>query len=135
MAKSKGLENLQVLLDTVDETANEAMVSTALKIHELLRSSPPVGTPVDTGWASSNWTLSVDKPNQDVLGSKQNIISVSPGIAEVLQFDINKNRAIFIQNNVPYIARLNSGWSKQSPAGFVESAIDAAVSQLMVRRL
>ena len=34
---------------------------------------------------------------------------------------------IFISNNVPYILALNDGTSRQSPAGFVQNAIQKAV--------
>ena len=122
-----GLINLEACLDAVDAVANSAMINTALKLHELLRSSPPVGTPIDTAWASTNWIMSVDKPSESPVGTKQSIVRTDPGIAAVLQFDIKQNRTIFVQNNTPYIARLNRGWSKQSPAGFVETAIDGAM--------
>lgn len=120
-----GLKNLQLLLDTVDEMASEAVINAALDLQGTLRSNPPVGTPIDTGWASSNWTLSLDKPSSDVVGSKQAVSNQMHGIAEALQFDITKNRSIYCTNNVPYIARLNDGWSRQSPRGFVDAVIDA----------
>lgn len=123
--KAGGLKNLQVLLDEVDAVASEKVVNAALEVHEMLRSNPPTGTPIDTGWASSNWTLSLDKPVDTVVGTKFAVTSEPLGIAAALQFDIRQNTAIYCTNNVPYIARLNDGWSKQSPRGFVDAAIDA----------
>lgn len=122
-----GLINLEVILEDVDKVINEKMINTALDIHQTLRSAPPKGTPIDTGYASSNWVLSTDKPLVGTLGSKTNVIGMDTSIDNILMFDINVNSRIFVQNNVPYMARLNRHWSKQSPAGFVESAVDAAL--------
>lgn len=122
--RGTGLKNLNVLLDQVDEFANDVIVDAALKLQGMLRDNPPIGTPIDTGWASSNWTLSLDVPREDVLGSKENIISEDPGKAEAMKFDINVNNSIWLTNNVPYIARLNDGHSQQSPPGWVDTAID-----------
>ena len=130
-----GLIGIDVVTREVRETVNRVMINTALQIHEILRGVPPRGTPIDTRWASNNWTLSVDTPRDDAIGTKpKSGTTVLPqssaqevGIAAVVQFDSAKNSAIHIQNNAPYIARLNRGHSKQSPAGFVEMAIDEAM--------
>lgn len=122
--RGTGLKNVTLLLDQVDTFASETVINAALELQGILRDNPPVGTPIDTGWASSNWSLSLDTPREEPIGSKENIISEDTGIAEVLQFDINNNQSIWLTNNVPYIARLNNGWSQQSPSGFVDAAID-----------
>lgn len=125
--KHKGIINLDVIINEARDVVNKKMINTALLVHGALRSPPPTGTPIDTRWASTNWTLSVDKPLDDPVGSKENIVTTAVGVVEALQFDIEKNNTIYIQNNVPYIAALNRGHSKQSPAGFVEAAIDEAM--------
>ena len=122
-----GLINLEVILEDIDKIINEKMISTASQIHRDLRSAPPKGTPLDTGYASSNWTGSVDIPRTDKVGSKRQVITTDSGLDAILSFNIKTNSKIFIQNNVPYMARLNRGWSKQSPAGFVEAVIDSAL--------
>ena len=122
-----GIINLEVILEDIHKNINEAVINTALDIHGTLRSAPPKGTPIDTGWASTNWHISVDAPSNNKIGSKSNVVAVDTSVANVAMFDINKNNFIFIQNNVPYMARLNRGWSKQSPKGFVESAVDSAM--------
>lgn len=129
-----GLINLNVLINEVYSTVNRKMKNTAMQIHGTLRSSPPRGTPIDTRWASNNWTISIDVPRMDTIGEKPRrgtrLPQSSPvdvGLRVLNEFDIRKNSAIYIQNNAPYIARLNNNWSKQSPAGFVEAAIDEAM--------
>lgn len=130
----RGLINLNVLTEEVHNILNQKLINTALQIHGTLRSTPPRGTPIDTRWASNNWTISLDGPRADTLGEKprrgtqlSQSSTTDTGIVALLQFDIRKNSVIYIQNNAPYIARLNRGWSKQSPAGFVEAAIDEAM--------
>ena len=129
-----GLINLNVLIDDIHRVVNQKMINTAMQIHSTLRNAPPRGTPIDTRWASNNWTISLDSPRADTVGVKPKrgthlpqSSNVDTGLVALLQFDIQKNSAIYIQNNAPYIARLNNNWSKQSPAGFVEAAIDEAM--------
>ena len=85
-----------------------------------------IATPVDTGRARGNWRVGIGRPitsptgNLDRSGSatiNQNTFNIqgSPDDAD-----------IFISNNLPYIQRLNDGYSAQAPAGFVEKAIAAA---------
>lgn len=54
-------------------------------------------TPVDTGRARNGWQLSADG-----------------------------NGGMTVENQVPYIEALNTGHSKQAPAGFIEQVIDDA---------
>ena len=56
---------------------------------------PPAGTPVDTGVARNGW-----------------------------QIDLSDKRAPELYNMTPYINVLNDGHSKQSPAGWVDRAVD-----------
>lgn len=97
-----------------------------------------ISTPVDSGRARLGWSISVNNyddwlpppapgwkwGDHSVTGEKepyypkpdfQQYISV---MAEVTPKD-----TIFITNRVPYINRLNNGWSKQSPGHFVEIAM------------
>lgn len=81
-------------------------------------------TPVDTGRARGNWQTSVgvaigggetgilDKGGQDTVSRGQQSIARQQGYTPVI-----------IQNNVPYISRLNDGHSKQAPAGYVEGVL------------
>ena len=58
-------------------------------------------TPVDTGRARSGWDI-------DLTGS-----------------------GAIVQNEVPYVGRLNRGSSTQAPAGFIEAELDAALRRSM----
>lgn len=41
----------------------------------------------------------------------------------VNQYKISRTRGLLLENRVPYIGLLDSGWSKQAPRGIVEPAI------------
>lgn len=92
-------------------------------------------TPVDTGRARGNWVVSVgtpatnesktlDKTGRGTIGRGQRIIATR-----------NPGSTIFLCNNVPYIGRLNDGYSAQAPAGFVEAQIQAAILFIRNRRV
>ena len=55
------------------------------------------------------------------------------GVTQVLSYQLGQG-SIYITNNVPYIDRLNNGWSQQSPAGFVDKAVQVAVTNFRARR-
>lgn len=57
-------------------------------------------TPIDTGYARSRWTYTIEK---DALG----------------------NTVGLIDNDAPYIGRLNQGSSKQAPKYFIEQTLIA----------
>lgn len=86
-------------------------------------------TPRDTGWARSNWIPSLSKPKDDPAGTPEAVSKAASdaGVAEVVTGYTLEKGPVFISNNVPYIRKLNDGWSKQAPAGFVQAAILKAV--------
>lgn len=75
-------------------------------------------TPVDTGRARSNWLPSINTPRNDTveIGQKPEMVSVAAGY--------KLDDTIFIANNLPYIERLNNGWSGQQPTpSWVEATV------------
>lgn len=89
-------------------------------------------TPVDTSTARSNWQISLDTPLFNFIeayeyGSFGSTASVSSQAAIFVGNEKLKEKkpgqSIFITNNAPYIRDLNSGTSRQAPAGFVESSV------------
>lgn len=123
----------QVKVDIRQSTTKE-IIRLALDIHSELVDNPPQGTPVDTGWASVNWWPSVGtpatgntgRPDEGSAGSRAS--QQAAGVTQVLSYTLS-TAPIYITNNVPYINRLNNGWSQQSPAGFVDRAVQVAVSR------
>lgn len=128
MAKSQ-VDRIMVRLENA---TREATIAMALNIHGGLVER----TPVDTGWARSNWLPSVGSPRKETVGEpgSLNESAADSGQSEVADWKI-QDGPIYITNNVPYIGRLNGGSSKQAPAGFVESTVQAEVNKANRRKL
>lgn len=129
MAKSlldlaNSLERKAALLD---KAASDAAVEVALTIVGDLAYK----TPVDTSQALSNWQVGLGAAVSGKIGphypgqkgttqraSAQETISA----AKAVLANKKPGQEIHITNNLPYIRRLNNGYSGQQPAGFVERA-------------
>lgn len=108
----------------------------ALDITANLRAEPTKGgTPVDTGFARSNWILRAREPQSNLVGSRPkekggagvDDVAADAAVAEfVTGYRIGIGN-VYITNLVPYVPRLNAGSSTQAPAGFVERAILKAI--------
>lgn len=81
-----------------------------------------VRTPVDTGRARANWQVDL---NQMPTGQVESIFegtmagSIAEAVIGAKLSRINGQTTVYIANNVPYILRLEEGYSKQAPAGMV----------------
>lgn len=83
-------------------------------------------TPVDTGHARRNWIPSVTTPNSTPATTDA---EYQAGVAAVLSYKLASG-SLWVANVVPYIRALNYGHSQKQPAGFVERAIDIAMSNV-----
>lgn len=114
MSKNRVDNIMAQLLDYTDEI----MQDLAFSIHGQLVDTPPKGTPVDSGYASSKWWFAVGVLPSDS-GSEGDTASAAATQAQTVQtvasYTLNGG-PIFIYNDTAYINRLNHGWSKQSPA-------------------
>lgn len=104
-------------------------------------------TPVDTGKARSNWQVGLNSndaaprgpyapipsqyrppyqpgPQRSERSNLQAAIAAGQGTIS----GANLKQAIYISNSLPYIGRLDDGYSKQTDAGFVSRAVQAGVS-------
>jgi hypothetical protein len=113
-------KRMAIIAGNVITNSNKAKQRTALVIDGNL----VLSTPVDTGRARSNWQVSNGSPSDELTPDNQ----ISPGYVQGQKEEAIVSRAlsgepIFIANNLPYIGRLNEGYSAQAPAGFVETAI------------
>lgn len=119
---------MQQLKKGIPLAASELASSVARVIHKDLVTV----TPVDTSKALSNWVLTVEEPFalyleahvEGIAGSTQEESGQLALAAGEQQLALKKpGEPIYIQNNAPYIRRLNEGYSQQEPAGFVERAV------------
>lgn len=121
-------ESLERKAKSIDEAASKLAVDTALTIVADLAYK----TPVDTSQALSNWIVTVGSPSSEKIkphypgeGGSTQKASAAETINKAREVLKSKKpgQVIFITNNLPYIRRLNDGYSKQAPAGFVERSV------------
>jgi hypothetical protein len=76
-------------------------------------------TPVKSGKARNSWNITIGSPSLD--GGRE---ANTAGAAALTQLNAVAAKArggmtFYFTNNLPYIRRLENGWSKQAPAGMV----------------
>lgn len=86
-------------------------------------------TPVDTGHARRNWIPSVGARN--AVETQDNALR-SAGLQQVLAYSLSSG-TLWVANVVPYVEYLNYGSSQQAPAGFVEAALDRAITTVRTK--
>ncbi len=76
-------------------------------------------TPVDEGRARGNWQCTIGNIPDGVLevDDKNGTVTMSRASAAVAK--VRAGDVVYLVNNVPYINRLEHGWSKQAPSGMV----------------
>ena len=137
-------DQIDFIVADLDKFTQGEVIALALNVNANLRSSPPLGTPIDTGWASANWLPSIGQP-KNVDGTPTSVrdgptpaeVSVraqmaQEGVNDVLSWRVTDG-PIFSTNNVPYILPLNNGHSPQSPRGWVQAAMEKAITQTYSR--
>lgn len=132
------------LSKAVAEDVNELVKAISVEVARQVAGR----TPVDTGKARSNWQTSLSTP----IGGTRTAFAAYPSrwhppgrnpggsMAETPNFAAAVRSAregvsrrtgdeqdVYIVNNLPYIARLNQGYSKQAPAGYVRVGVAAGV--------
>lgn len=93
---------------------NRVVRETALSVDAQLKQQ----TPFDTGRAAGNWIPSIDQPSSITVEVGENI-----DLSAVIK-DFKNGSTIFLTNNLPYIRRLNEGYSKKAPSGYVDDIVD-----------
>lgn len=108
-----------------------AAKSLVLEIDRELRKRG-TGTPVDTGHARANWVPSIGQPFRGEAPGTS-LAEHDAGVAEILGFKLASGQMLYLSNNVPYVRRLNDGWSQQAPALFVEACVDRALASVKAK--
>lgn len=127
---------LNQLGEQVVNNVNRAKVETAKAVAR----SVIEATPVDTGRARSNWLPKIGSPPSHTrmphapgehLGRGETANQqAAVARADAVFTAAKPGQPLYLKNNLKYIARLNEGYSKQSPAGFVGIAVIEALSSL-----
>jgi len=127
-------DNLPEVLKAIDTFVDKLITKLSMDIVAILAGpSQSGGTPVDTGWARSNWIPSIGNEFTKRVGSKQSVSfgDQISGTQKLLSYTRDKG-TVFISNNVPYIGILNSPetTSLKAQPGFVQAAIIRAITEL-----
>lgn len=101
------------------EKAKGNLDAVVRKVELDVSTSVILGTPVDTGRARANWFASFSAPS----GQVSDRVDPSGGASiDRVRGAVSTGKAghvFYLTNNLPYILRLEQGWSKQAPAGMV----------------
>jgi len=123
---------IHVIADNVGENTDNLVRKVALAVDQTV----VMATPVDTGRARSNWQVGLNHvPNttreayvegtEGATGGANSQAAIKHAQEEIAKY--KQGQEINITNNLPYIGRLNDGYSAQAPAGFVQIAIRAGL--------
>ena len=82
-------------------------------------------TPVDTGRAKGNWNTSINRPDFSTSDNvdKSGASTRSRGKSVMNGFRLGQGQTLHISNGLPYIERLEQGYSQQAPTGMVTVTI------------
>lgn len=135
-------DQIDFIMADLEAYTRGEIIALASNVNANLRDHPPIGTPIDTGWASANWVPSVGEPYRDpsvaqVRDPTPALVSArarlaANGMNDILSWKPGDGK-LFSSNNVPYIQALNAGHSQQSPSQFVQAAVERAIRQTRAR--
>lgn len=116
---SKFTRELSAELSGIVEEANDAIAKTGLFGWNVVTTA----TPVQTGRARGSWLLSVDEAPERTLPKVPGKYRVyDDPIQPKVNFDLKRNQAIVISNNVEYIEELEEGGPNRTAFAMVASA-------------
>lgn len=111
---------------------NQVVQRTALSIDRDLVLETPVGNPdlwqnpeaapegYTGGRARANWLASIN--TSETTERDRTERDESDSVQSQLSF-YGAGDTIYITNNLPYVKRLNEGWSTQAPSGFIDNIV------------
>jgi len=121
--------DLNDLADWMEKTGDQFEIRASEMVGQMALQAGTmvaIGTPVDTGRARANWFAgAADDPSALTEQTDPSAMLSISRIKEAAE-NVGKGESVFLYNNLPYVAGLNDGNSKQAPAGFVENAIKSA---------
>jgi hypothetical protein len=101
----------------IDQTLNKGIRATLFEVSVAIIKE----TPADLGTARRNWQASVGRGATGEIAAEGSVrSSEAKAIAEVDQtVSVAVGDLYYLTNNLPYIERLEYGWSQQAPGGMV----------------
>lgn len=117
--------DLSVLVDIQDEVSKVGR-----KLGVNIDRRVVLETPRDTGSAKSSWLVSIGQPNTSTVETEEG--AAIPAALEQGAITTSRYKSgdtMYIQNNQPYIQRLNEGYSEQAPSRYIDQIIDEEVAR------
>lgn len=110
-------------LKAFSEKTKADMATVVRKTALSLGESMVLMSPVDTGRFRGNWQYGADAINTSTGGADDKsgrtaLNRIQAGIRGWVP-----GQTIYLSNSLPYAQRLESGWSKQAPSGFVRVSV------------
>ena len=87
-------------------------------------------SPVDTGAFRQNWRTAIGYADitTDNLVDKVGNTAINRGLVTIVQGG-GLGKLVSISNSLPYSVRLNNGYSKQAPIGFVDLSLQTVLNR------
>lgn len=141
-----GLIGLQNIIKQIDNHVESQVIGFVQDLRQTLVDATPIETPpTNDVVAKEHWKIAVDSYTMagstdtpsygggveiDTRVRNSGRFLKAPGKGGGLEhFNIRKSQNIVVYNDVPYMARLNRGWSTQAAAGFIERCVDQVQSR------
>jgi len=116
----------------ITQASEKAIRATALQLFTQVIERTPVGNP--DGWknpappgyiggtARGNWRTAIGRPETATVDNRPEAQATGEVNLAVARFTLADT--IHLSNNLPYIQRLENGWSQQAPAGMVAVTVN-----------
>ena len=115
----------------IDRTLNQGIPATLFEVSTAIIKD----TPADTGRARGNWQASVGRGATGDVSVVDRRSGEAKAIADVDQtVRVAVGDLYYLTNNLPYIERLEYGWSKQAPGGMVRKNLQN-FNRLLVKNI
>lgn len=101
--------------DVVEEELGQLRTRIAADVHKGI----VLATPVDTGRARGSWAISYTAPVPQDMISRSGAEVISRGYRQLAAKANKPFEKVVISSSLPYIGKLESGTSRQAPAGMV----------------
>jgi len=134
MAKSFS-EQIRRFAEKTNDTIDNVVADYAVGVSSAIIQRTPVGNPslwegkappgYVGGTARANWIPSIGQPQTSAIESTDDPSSKVTAIKEQIAGNV-----FYLTNNVPYIERLEYGWSTQAPKGMMRVSLREARKHL-----
>ena len=123
MSFSKDLDNITLnLAGYAEEMVRGTLFSLASRIIK--------ESPVDTGRFRGNWQASLNTPKQGRLQQFDKSGASAINDMSSVVAGLKMGQTFYLANNLPYARRLEYGYSKQAPSGFLRINVMRVQSEL-----